>query len=437
MGRKRRSRELYVAMNGRVVGRWLRAANGAQRFVYQPEWIQQPAATPISLSLPLSTDPYTGAAVSTFFDNLLPDSDDIRRRMQSALGTDTAQPFDLLAAAGADCVGAIQLFDSKTMPDVRRVEAAEVSDTDIATILAGYRTRPLGMAPEEDDFRISMAGAQEKTALLWHRGGWHRPHRTTPTTHVFKLAIGRIEHAGIDLSDSIPNEWLCLQIARGLRLPVVRAEMKRFDDAEALVVERFDRQWADDGSWLIRLPQEDLCQALGVPPGRKYEADGGPGMVSVMDLLLQSNQPQEDRRTFFRATVVLFLLGAIDGHAKNFSIFLHPGGRIRLTPLYDILSAYPLTATRQLEIQKIKMAMAVVGKRRHYRWTDVQRDHWLATAEKCRFPTAEAEAVIDDCTSRVDAAIEQVRATLPADFPSDVADPIFEGLRNARDRIAE
>ncbi|RLB54111.1 MAG: type II toxin-antitoxin system HipA family toxin, partial [Deltaproteobacteria bacterium] len=321
-------------MNGHIVGLWKRAKNGAHSFAYASEWLQSRFATPISLSLPLSSGSYVGAEVSTFFDNLLPDNPDIRRRMQSVLGADTVQPFDLLAAAGADCVGALQLLGTPDMPEVRRVEATRVSDADIATVLRAYRAHPLGMASEDGDFRISMAGAQEKTALLWYENRWHRPRASTPTSHVFKLPIGRIEHAGMDLGASVPNEWLCSRIAAALGLPVARAEMKRFDGVAVLVVERFDRRWSDDGTWLIRLPQEDLCQALGVPPGRKYEADGGPGMVQIMDLLLQSLQPHDDRRTFFRANVVFWLLGAIDGHAKNFSVFLHPAGRIQLTPLY-------------------------------------------------------------------------------------------------------
>ena len=422
-------------MNGREVGRLLRAASGALRFEYSPEWLTADIATPISLSLPLSPDPYSGEAVSNFFDNLLPDNEEIRRRMQASLGTDTTQPFDLLAGAGADCVGALQLFESQNMPDVRRVEATPVSDGDIARMLRDYRRRPLGMAPEEDDFRISIAGVQEKTAFLRYRDTWHRPHATTPTTHVFKLPVGFIESNGIDLRDSVENEWLCLKIAEAFGLPVPKADIRSFEDVKVLVVERFDRQWSDDASWLIRLPQEDLCQSLGVPPGRKYEADGGPGIVEIMDLLLQSSQPHEDRSTFLRASIVYWLLAAIDGHAKNFSIFLHPGGRCRLTPLYDILSAHPLAATRQLDAARLKMAMSVAGKNRHYRWQEIRRSHWIMTAKTCRFSQEEAKAVLDDCAARIDPVVEEIRRSLPADFPHEVAEPILEGLTGARRRF--
>lgn len=435
MGRKRQRRDLHVAMNGRLVGSLSRAAGGALQFQYSPEWLDTRSATPISLSLPLSIEPFSGNVVLNFFDNLLPDNEEIRRRIQASLGTDTTQPFDLLASAGADCIGALQLFETSEMPDARQINATPVSDNDIARMLRDYRQRPLGMAPEEDDFRISIAGAQEKTAFLWYEGVWQRPHGTTPTTHIFKLPIGMVEAHGIDLRDSVENEWLCLKIAAAFGLPVPNATIRLFEDVKVLIVERFDRRWSNDETWLIRLPQEDMCQSSGVSPALKYESDGGPGICKIMDLLLQSQRSHEDRTTFFRACIVYWMLAAIDGHAKNFSVFLHPGGGCRLTPLYDVMSAYPITATRQIDVAKLKMAMAVVGKNRHYRWQEIHRRHWIATAKKCRFPEEDAMTVLDDCASRIEQVIDEVAKSLPSDFPERVADPILAGLMASRTQI--
>src|SRR5262249_6628675 len=160
-----------------------------------------------------------------------------------------------------------------------------------------------------------------------------------------------------------------------------------------------------DGTWLVRVPQEDMCQALGVPPALKYESDGGPGAERVMRLLLSSDRPSEDRATFFRALVVSWLLAAIDAHAKNYSGFLLPGGGLRLTPLYDLLSAYPVVARRQLPRQKVKMAMAAIGKNRHFRWSEVHARHWLLTAEACAFPADEARRVLENIAARIEPAI--------------------------------
>jgi len=200
-------------------------------------------------------------------------------------------------------------------------------------------------------------------------------------------------------------------------------------------VERFDRRWAEDRSWLIRLPQEDMCQALGVPPALKYESDGGPGSEEIMNILLGSAEGLRDRKMFMMLQVMFWLLAAIDGHAKNFSIFLLPGGSYRLTPAYDIISAYPLVATRQLELQSLKMAMAVKGKTSHYQWKSIGYRHWLSTAVRCRFSAEEMATVITEFLERMDDVIAAVSGQLPQSFPEGVSEAVFDGMRNARDRL--
>jgi len=200
-------------------------------------------------------------------------------------------------------------------------------------------------------------------------------------------------------------------------------------------VKRFDRRWSEDRSWLIRLPQEDICQALNIPPALKYESDGGPGIERIMTLLLGSADALADRRLFLKIQVLFWLLGAIDGHGKNFSIFLLPGGNYRLTPAYDIMSAYPLLTKRQLDPQKLKMAMAVKGKSSHYHWDKILYRHWLTTAQACRFPTDEMDKIIKELSEGMDVVIEEVRGQLPSTFPGEVAHAIFDGMKDARDRL--
>ena len=436
MGRKRQTRELFVAMNGRLVGTLARASNGILRFQYDQSWLDDTEATPISLSLPLSADPHAGDTISSFFDNLLPDHETIRKRMQVALGAPSTQVFDLLASAGADCVGALQLFSAARMPNVRIVKATPVSHAEIAAILRDYRSNPLGMTPKKDGFRISIAGAQEKTAFLWYQDRWQRPQGPTPTTHVFKLPIGHIQEHGLDLADSVENEWLCLRLASAFGFRVPHAEIRRFDDVKVLVVERFDRIWSKNGRWIVRVPQEDACQALGRSPAVKYEADGGPGVTEIMDLLLQSADSQADRREFLRANVFFWLLAAIDGHAKNFSLFLYPRGLCALAPLYDIVSAHPLVARKNLHASKLRMAMSVRGTRgRQYAWERIERRHWLATAKEARFSAREAEGLLEELASKVDDAVSDVARSLPEEFPEEVSGPVFEGVTKAGRRL--
>jgi len=427
-------RNLSVYLNGIRVGTLARATRGLL-FVYDTSWIASSVSRPLSLSMPLRREPYLGDVVENYFDNLLPDNQAIRNRIQTRFGSPSNRAFDLLWHTGRDCVGAVQLIpDGADAVDVRRIEATPVSDAEIAAILNNYRTMPLGMRPDVD-FRISMAGAQEKTALLRLNDRWCLPSGVTPTSHILKLPIGRIEHSGMDLSDSVENEWLCHLILREYGVPVANAEMKVFEGAKALVVERFDRRWAEDGSWLIRLPQEDMCQAMGVAPALKYESDGGPGIQEIMTFLLGSADALEDRQVFVRVQVLFWLMAAIDGHAKNFSIFIRPRGEFSLTPMYDVLSAYPLVAKGQLDPRRLRMAMAVSGKHRRYEHISIRYRHWLTTAQRSNVAPEEMTLIINELLDRMDDIITAVTSRLPRDFPGEVAAAIFDGMRQSRDRL--
>jgi serine/threonine-protein kinase HipA len=417
-------------MNGELVGEWRCPTGGGQEFLYAEAWLASPAARPISLSMPLrpSQEPYR-TGVEAFFDNLLPDNRQIRERIQRRFHTASIGAFDLLEEIGRDCVGALQLLPKdQTPPNVRQITSERLTTQGVSELL----TRSLGttFAREEtadDTFRISLAGAQEKTALLFRDGVWHRPTGATPTTHILKLPLG-VNPQGIDLSTSVENEWLCSEIVRAYGIEVAKCWIETFGEHKTLVVERFDRRLAADGKWYLRLPQEDFCQATATSPGLKYESDGGPGIGTIMDLLLGSERPAEDRRDFMRTQLMFWMLAAIDGHAKNFSIFLHPGGAYTLTPRYDILSAYPVLGHERgkLSIQKIRMAMAVQGKNRHYRWNEIHTRHWLETAKRCGF--GEMKSVVEDVIARTPAVIERVRKLIPPVFPSEIADSMLQGL---------
>jgi serine/threonine-protein kinase HipA len=277
MGRKRAYAPLDVYMNRRKVGQYFRDPDGAFAFTYAPEWLAWENTLPISRSLPLRAERYVGQPVIAVFENLLPDSDDIRRRVAERVGADGVDAYSLLARIGRDCVGALQFLPEGAEPGDSRVLTGEpLSHAQIAAMLKDLGRTPLGIRAERD-FRISVAGAQEKTALLFHDDQWVEPTGTTPTTHILKPAIGTLPN-GMDLTDSLENEHFCLRLMAAFGLPVACTEITTFADTRALVIKRFDRLRARDGR-LIRLPQEDCCQALSVPPTRKYQSEGGPGMV--------------------------------------------------------------------------------------------------------------------------------------------------------------
>jgi serine/threonine-protein kinase HipA len=432
MARRRRHIPLNVFLNSRLVGRLNREASGAIDFQYDPSWLGWEHVLPVSLSLPLREDRYIGAPVIAVFDNLLPDSDAIRRRIAERVHAQGTDAYSLLAVVGRDCVGALQFLPDGEEPGAAgMLEGKPVSDNDIAHILGDLASAPLGLG-EDQDFRISIAGAQEKTALLRWKDQWHKPAGTTATTHILKPQIGKLPN-GIDLSFSVENEFLCLKLTAALGLPSANVAIEDFGGKRVLVVERFDRSWTRDNR-LLRLPQEDCCQALSVPPTLKYEAEGGPGVTSILNLLKASDTPDADQALFLKAVIVFWLLGATDGHAKNFSVFLSPGGRFRMTPLYDVISAQPSADVGQIQRNRMKLAMAV-GDKRHYVVDTVMPRHFLQTAARAGLGASALEPIFDDIRVRTESAIDEIKNSLPPGFPEEIAASIFRGFESRLQRL--
>ena len=441
MGRRSHSRALNVWANGLLMGQWRLPARGPMEFQYAPQWLTSSEARPLSLSLPLSLDnlPIKGEVVGYYFDNLLPDSDSIRKRLHERFHTNRSDAFDLLEAIGRDCVGSIQLLpEDRTPEDVFSIHAEPLDDTAIERLLVSAVTKgALGRAQEDDDdFRISIAGAQEKTALIQHHGQWCKPHGSTPTTHIFKLPLGLVGNMQADMRTSVENEWLCSKILEGYGIDVAQCEIGHFGAQKALIVERFDRQLHHSGNYWLRLPQEDFCQATGTPASRKYEVDGGPGLIEIAKILQGSVVRDDDLTTFMRAQVVFWMLAAMDGHAKNFSIKLLPSGRYQLTKLYDVLSAWPVIGdgSNQLDWHKVKLAMAMHGKNVHYRLKEIQRRHFNETARRCGLGD-NMESIIQDIIERTPSVLSQAGSNLPQGFPAEVFDIIATGVQNMANKL--
>ncbi len=428
MARARKVKRLDIYQSGFLVGHLERASNGAISFQYSPRWLDK-RNSPISMNLPLREEAFKGKEASDYFDNLLPDSDEIREKVASRVQAESKKTFDLLCAIGQDCVGALQFVpEDHNAPPEGAPEGEPIKENEIAKRLRSLGLFPLGLDRENTDFRISIAGAQEKTAFLKKRGRWYIPKGATPTTHIFKPPMGII-HNGIDLTTSVENEWLCLEICRHLGLDVANTEMAEFENQKCLIVERFDRRWSS--TKLIRIPQEDMCQTLGFPSVKKYQADGGPSIKKIMSFLDGSDARARDRMTFIRAQLSFFLLAATDGHAKNFSIFLSETG-FRLTPLYDVMSVFPAIHKKQLPKQKAKLAMSV-GESRHYKVAEIQKKHYEQTAHACGFPKKELESIIDDLKERVP-QLESLIKT-PKGYPDWILESIFNGVKTQMTKL--
>lgn len=435
MTRKKTHAPLNVLINGRLVGRLEKASNGAISFQYAASWLEWEHRFAVSLSLPLLPAAYRGGEVAAVFDNLLPDRDAVRRRVAERMSAQGTDSYSLLAAIGRDCVGAMQFLPEGEEVGEPYVRGEAVSDQDVEAMLADLVQAPLGV-DREQEFRISVAGAQEKTALLRVGAQWLRPVGTTPTTHILKPQLGQIPSSEgmIDMSDSVDNEHYCLKLMEAFGLAVAQTGIVSFGARRVLVVERFDRTWRN-AQHIIRLPQEDGCQALGFPPTLKYQSDHGPNMRDILGLLKGADDAQADQLDFFKSQIFFWLIGATDGHAKNFSIFLKPGGRYSLTPFYDVVSAQPAFDKGQIAPNKFRLAMSA-GKNRHYRMAEVMGRHFVQTGRAAGLgPTAMRHA-ITELLDRAAQAPDQAIGKMPDDFAHGICESIVSAMTKRLPHLA-
>lgn len=420
-------------MNGLRVGR-LTQRLGKWCFTYDDKWLNSNESRSLSRSLPLDNISHEGESVNGYFGNLLPDNPDALSRLVQILRIKNVGMFEILEQVGRDCIGAVQIYPEGTEPPSPYVtQSRKLSMHDIEKILQNLDTSPLGLT-DDTEFRISIAGAQAKTALLKTDDGWALPLKATPTTHIFKAPMGLVGNR-FDFSDSCENEWLCLEIARAFGLPTAKSEIARFGEQKALVVERFDRKPVD--GVIYRLPTEDFCQTLGIAPEKKYEVDGGPGIRDIMQVLEESSSSDLDRRNFMAMQVLLWLINSTDGHAKNYSIFIAAGDEFSMTPFYDVMSIEPLVAAGVLPGQKAKLAMGLIGKNKHYVTNTIQVRHFLSTAQAVGFSEEEMREVLKYFADNATGVVEKLSALLPADFPTTTSEPIFAVLLNRAEKIRQ
>lgn len=402
------------------VGTLIKASDGSIGFSYDLAWLTSDTAFPVASVLPLTQADWRGEPVIAAFDNLLPDAEgDLREKIATRVGAAGKDVFSLLSALGRDCVGALQFLPMEETPAAQDMDYRPISQGEMLADLKNLAAAPLALG-DDQDFRISIAGAQEKTAYLRIDNSWAKPRGITPTSHIFKTPMGILPgHDEIDMRDSVENELFCMTLAREIGLPVAKVEKITLPGMVALAVERFDRQW--EGGRLKRLPQEDTCQSLGYPSSRKYQTNGGPGIGQIMELLREADDPIRDRETFFCAQIFYFLIGASDGHAKNFSLQLGQRGRFRLAPLYDILSLAPVVCAGRLQRKRYRLAMSIDG---HYRIDEVVPRHFEAEGKSCGLPRNRALNLLAEMAERLGPAVARTTLALGKRVSESVSDPI-------------
>lgn len=428
MVKRSRRAALGVFINESKVGTLVRESDGGLKFAYDRDAIANGTCSLVSYSLPLREETFSGEVVSNVFENLLPDSLEIRERIAARKQAKGSDAFSILSEIGRDCVGAMQFLPEGEEPTpLTEAKGTVIDHARIGQILANLAEAPLGMDEDDEDFRISIAGAQEKTALLRQGDQWVLPHGTTPTTHIFKKPMP-LRTDGVDLRLSCENEHFCLTFLRELGLKACKSELMTFGEQKAIVIERFDR-FIDRNGVLRRRHQEDMCQALSVPSNRKYQKDGGPGFPELFRLLRGSDEVQADQRQLLTCMVVFWLLAASDGHAKNFSIFLTPDGRFKLTPIYDVMSIEPIFAAHQIPEHKVRVAMSI-GAKKHYIVRNIVPRHFEETAIECGVSSALLHEVFEFLIEASDAALDQALAAMPVGFPTQVSEPIVEAYKH-------
>lgn len=377
-------------MGGQLVGKLDAADRRSLRFTYDTDYAAGPASTPLSVSMPLRVSPYLHATIHPYLWGLLPDNDRVLERWAREFGCSPTDVAGLLRAVGGDVAGAAQYVVPEATPEESLPGKVEwLGDDDVAQFLRDLR-RDTTMWRPHPEGRWSLAGAQAKIALLYDQSAnrWGIPSGATPTTHIVKPAIGGLDDFDI-------NEHLCLAAARRAGLIAATTSIRTFGAERALVVERFDRIIEDSGA-VVRVHQEDLCQALSVHPDRKYEVDGGPG-AEQLGRLIREVAGDRDVARFFDALVYNWLVLATDGHAKNYSLLLS-GHQVRLAPLYDVASALPhLDHPR-----KARMAQNIGGE---YRPSFIQRRHWERMARSLGLGSDEAQARIRALAERLPDAL--------------------------------
>ena len=471
------TKELVAVLWGNEIGRLTRDRNGRLRFTYADAWRTRDDAIPLSLSMPLAAQEHGHKPVSAFLWGLLPDNEVVLRRWGQRFQVSARNAFALIANVGEDCAGAAQFVRPERLDAVLAggpMEVEWLDDEGIAERLRLLREDRGAWRGPSDTGQFSLSGAQAKTAFLLEGGRFGVPSGRTPTTHILKPPLR-------EFPGHVENEHFCMALARELGLATAASEVRRFGDELAVVITRYDRARTADlaaeaaaraaaaatraagesdvaaaaleaaaaaadaaalgelaeSQPILRLHQEDTCQALAIEPTSKYQHEGGPSPGQIAELLRgSSSSPMEDVAAFVDALGYNWIIAGTDAHAKNYSLLLAARGQVRLAPLYDLASALP---DPSLEPPRLRLAMKIGST---YRIRDIQGRHWRALCQALRIDESETigriDAIAAGAEHRVgDLGARMIEEGLDAEVVDRLVDRIGGRARACRKLLAD
>jgi len=337
------------------------------RFEYTDSWRSGAQPFPVSVCMPLAQSLHEGPHVRNFLEALLPDNLRVRSEWARRFQVSASNTYGLLAHVGADVAGALQYLPDPSASVTDSAGEAPLTSAQIATFIREGQREAATWAIAGSPGRFSLAGQQAKVALHYDGDAWYLPSRNRPSTHIVKPGLVGYNH-------SAECEYLTMKLAAAVGLATAKVDLVEYEGVVAVAVARFDREQRADGA-VVRVHQEDLCQALGADPALRYESEGGPSVAQLGDLFARSQVARtavESKRALFDAVAFNWLTLGTDAHARNYSI-QHLPGRTRFAPLYDLMSAAPYPTQINLRDRRTRLAQSVGGE---YRFTAVRERHW-------------------------------------------------------------
>ncbi|EHK0840285.1 MULTISPECIES: HipA domain-containing protein [Vibrio harveyi group] len=413
----------HATNNNMLVGQFVQQSKTYGAFLYSDEWLAYDSAFPISLSLPLVKGECSSLNALNFIHNLLPDLKEERLSLAHSVGVQSNDAFTLLSKISHDCTGGISFTGSMQAPNIGW-EYREISASELNELV----TQRKSFLPFFGDYRPCISGTQRKTTLTRLNGKWYVPQEKSLSSHIIKYPMDVIAQSNsvLDMSGSVENEFICTQIAKELGFKVPDMEIITAESgAKALAVKRFDRCFGD--GVVTRRHQEDFCQIFGVPEHLKYQSENNLGVSKIVDVLSLSAQSKANNHNFFKFMILQYLLGATDGHLKNFSVHIAPGGHYQLAPFYDLLSAYPAVSATGLNKRKLKLAMGLQASRGYkYNISKICLRHIEQTASQFGISNANCHEIVSTFLAQFSRALSSIDKRFPEKEFTLVKDSIFQ-----------